>query len=173
MEIWKKILLAILGAGCGAGATWLVISKLNKDKTKEEVKPENGNRLGWKPPEEEVEVEELMGDTDGDDLLGETYTEKVNTIMQGASIIDESEFSTADPIEFPNKNFLVWYQESECLVDSDEEIVPHPERIIGEDAVDKFRTMKDSDFLYVQNDKLKSVYEIKIDGGAFPGADTE
>lgn len=184
----KKINYFIIWA-IGLGTGWLLANRVLKEKYEaivlEEVKSVReafGHALDKATSEAEVQENTIITNTY--QSLARDYTkpslDEVKAVMESHSDKDldahmaDREYPEEDrdifcvtQDEFVNeadahdKITLNYYDEDNILCDSLNEIIPNPEQIIGEDALDSFGCLSENDdIVYIRNTKRMSDFEI-------------
>ena len=126
-------------------------------------------------PEPLKPVEELSWDTEIEDddtepyLEGRRMSETLRLMAQDLGkpyVLTEDEYFTEN--EHYSKETLRYLAGSNTLLDTDEEIIPNPQDIIGDDALAYFKVRQSGlDTVYARNDKITTDYEIIREEGTY------
>lgn len=122
-------------------------------------------------------IEELDWDTDitGDDtepyLEGRKMSETLREMAKAAGepyVLTEEEYFEPNPELSFDKETLTFFAGSNTLVDAKEEIIPNPTNIVGQEALDYFRTRKSGrEVVYARNEKIATDFEIIREDGTY------
>ena len=120
-------------------------------------------------------VEDLSWDNEIEDddtepyLEGRRMSETLRLMAQQDGkpyVLTEEEYFTEN--EHYSKETLRYLAGSNTLLDTDEEIIPNPQDIIGEDALAYFKVRRNGlDTVYARNDKIATDYEIIREEGTY------
>lgn len=120
-------------------------------------------------------VEDLSWDNEIEDddtepyLEGRRMSETLRLMAQQDGkpyVLTEEEYFTDN--EHYSKETLRYLAGSNTLLDTDEEIIPNPQDIIGEDALAYFKVRRNGlDTVYARNDKIATDYEIIREEGTY------
>lgn len=168
----NKFLIFIFGTAVGSLVTWKVVDKYYKDKADEEIKSVVDR---FKEMEEELtKNNKIESDKDDSETSKNTveydeykeitkqYVETPEEISEliGPYVISPDEFGEGGyPIE------TMKYYKDDVLINSDGQIVPDPEALIG-DALNHVGEYEE-DCVHVRNDEYKTDYEVLISDKTF------
>lgn len=87
-------------------------------------------------------------------------------LEESIHVVDHNEFFT-NPEEY-SQSTLVFYEKDGVVSDSYDEVVVDYEKLIGDDFADHFGDQsEDPNVVYIQNDKMKTMYEVIRDESSY------